>query len=102
MLSSLITRLLPLITLIGEEVESQIPEIKIRIQEIVRKHRKQMASDPNYPTMLIFLASLLIRRYVKKQSQAATLIILIEQTIRQALSRIDWNEPEPWEEEREI
>ncbi len=88
-----------MITLIGEEVESQLPEIKLRIEEIVRKHRKQMVSDPNYPTMLIFLASLLIRRYVKKQTQAATLIILIEQTIRQALSRIDWDRSENLDDE---
>lgn len=90
MFSQVLLRLLPLINEIGEDIERQLPHIKAKLRKIINEHRRQMASDPNYPTMLIFLASILIKKYIRKQSQAATLIFLLEQTVRQAIRRLDW------------
>ena len=98
MLSALIKTLLPLIQSLGEEFERNIPEFKERIREVLSKHRQQMATDPNYPMMLLFVASVIIKKYIRKQSQAAMAIFLLEQAIRQAISRLDWNRGDYWDE----
>lgn len=99
MLSSLLIKMLPLIKLVGEEFEKNIPEFKTKIKTLIEKHRKQMASDPNYPTMLIFLASILVKKYVRKQSQAAMAIFLFEQAIRQVVNRLDWDRRDYWDDD---
>jgi di/tricarboxylate transporter len=87
---SVVRMLLPLIQSSIQVFEENLPQYKKQIRQILKIHRRQMATDPNYPTMLLFVASILIKKFIHKQPQAATILFIIEQALRRAISRLDW------------